>query len=55
MLDRPFLELGRVFLLRDLLHLLSPKSNVNCTEPLEEYLLGEPYYGDRTAYELSTL
>ena len=42
MLDRPFLELGRVFLLQDLLHLLPQKSNFNCTLPLEDYLLGEP-------------
>ncbi|MCX7185383.1 MAG: PEP-CTERM sorting domain-containing protein, partial [Nitrosospira sp.] len=41
MLDRPFLELDRVFLLRDLLHRLPPKSNVNCTSPLEDYLSGE--------------
>jgi hypothetical protein len=42
MLNRPFLELTRVFLLRDLLHLLPPKINVNCTSPLEDYLSGEP-------------
>ena len=41
MLDRPFLEFSRVFLFRDLLHLLPPKSNVNCTSPLEDYLSGE--------------
>ena len=41
MLNRPFLELSRVFLLRDLFHLLPPKSNVNCTSPLEDYLSGE--------------
>jgi transposase-like protein len=44
MLNRPFLELGRVFLLRDLFHLLPPKSNVNCTSPLEDYLSGEPHF-----------
>ena len=62
MLDRPFLELGRVLLLRDLLHLIPPKSNVNCTSPLEDYLSGEPHYDDltdvalqnRTDHELST-
>ncbi|MCX7185515.1 MAG: hypothetical protein NTW90_09875, partial [Nitrosospira sp.] len=43
MLDRPFLELDRVFLLRDLLHRLPPKSNVNCTSPLEDYLSGEAH------------
>ena len=42
MLNRPFLELSRVFLLRDLFHLLPPKSNVNCTSPLEDYLSGDP-------------
>ena len=41
MLDRPFLEFSRVFLFRDLLHLLPPKSNVNCTSPLEDYLSWE--------------
>ena len=42
MLDRPFLELGRVFLLLDFLQPLPPKSKVNCTSPLEDYLSGEP-------------
>ena len=42
MLGRPFLELGRVFLLRDLLLHLPPKNNVNCTSPLEDSLSGEP-------------
>ena len=37
----PFLELSRVFLPLDLLHLLPPKSNVNCTSPLEDYLSGD--------------
>ena len=41
MLDRPFLELGRVFLLRDLFP-LPPRSNFNRTSPLEDYLSGEP-------------
>ncbi len=41
--DCPFLELGRVFLLRDLLHLLPPKCNGNCTSPLEDYLSGESH------------
>src|SRR5665213_1043371 len=50
MLDRLFLELGRIFLLRDLLHLLPPKSNVNCTSPLEDYLSGEAQFGFGDVY-----
>ena len=44
MLDRPFIELDCVSLPWVLLHLLPPKSNVNCTSPLEDYLSGEPQY-----------
>jgi hypothetical protein len=49
MINRPFLELGRIFLLRDLFRLLPPKSNVNCTSPLEDYLSGEPQNGFNVA------
>jgi hypothetical protein len=52
MLNRPFLELSRVFLLRDLFHLLPPKSNVNCTSPLEDYLSGEPQFVIRPTHRL---
>jgi hypothetical protein len=44
MLDRPFLEFSRVLLFWDLLHLLPPKSNVNCTSPLEDYLSWELHF-----------
>ncbi|MHB1077524.1 hypothetical protein, partial [Thiobacillus sp.] len=39
--DRQFLELGRVLLLRYLLHLSSSQVNVNTTSPLEDEISGE--------------
>ena len=50
MLGCPFLGLDRVFLLRDLLRLLPPKSNVNWTSPLEDYLSGEAQFGLRVLF-----
>ena len=53
MLDRLFLELDRIFLLRDLLQRLPPKSNVNCTSPLEDYLSGEAHFRNVTEKTLA--